>query len=114
MVTGPNGCGKTSLVRIIGQLWPIFSECFVQQKQKQKQKKKTKNKQTQKRSGGDLSKPKVQDIFYVPQRPYLSIGNLRDQVIYPDTQEQMKKSEPPFCAVSSLSGLIFFFFFLDL
>ena len=90
MVTGPNGCGKTSLVRIIGQLWPIFSECFVQQIQNN-----TENKQTQsKRSGGDLSKPKAQDIFYVPQRPYLSIGNLRDQVIYPDTQEQMKKSEP--------------------
>lgn len=59
LILGSNGCGKTSIARIIAGLWPLYR--------------------------GLLSKPNDDDIFYLPQKTYFTTGNLRDQIIYPYT-----------------------------
>jgi ABC-type uncharacterized transport system fused permease/ATPase subunit len=36
-----------------------------------------------------VTKPPKEDILFVPQKPYLVLGTLRDQIIYPHSYQEM-------------------------
>ena len=60
LITGPSGCGKSSLLRAIAGLWRTGS--------------------------GTVQHPPLEDVFFLPQRPYMQSDTLRSQIIYPSTQ----------------------------
>ncbi len=57
LVVGPSGCGKTSLLRMISGLWEPET--------------------------GHIEKPKTGDLLFIPQKPYMILGSLREQLCYP-------------------------------
>lgn len=57
LITGDSGCGKSTLLRAISGIWP-FGE-------------------------GNVQIPDGNRCFFLPQRPYLPLGSLRDALLYP-------------------------------
>ena len=67
LITGDSGCGKSSLLRALAGLWHTGS--------------------------GAIHHPPFEDVFFLPQQPYLQSGTLRSQLIYPSVQTQLSDGQ---------------------
>ncbi|ESA34624.1 abc transporter domain-containing protein [Leptolyngbya sp. Heron Island J] len=57
LVVGPSGCGKSSLMRAIAGLWNSGT--------------------------GTIQRPDLKQLLFLPQKPYMILGSLREQLLYP-------------------------------
>ncbi|MBV2351468.1 ABC transporter ATP-binding protein/permease [Synechococcus sp. HK05] len=62
LVVGPSGCGKTSFLRLVSGLWPP--------------------------AAGEVERPPLSELLFIPQKPYMLLGSLREQLCYPQDPQR--------------------------
>lgn len=67
LIVGPSGCGKSSLLRAIAGLWQSGT--------------------------GVIARPSLDDLLFLPQRPYMRLGTLREQLLYPKSAKDVSEAE---------------------
>ncbi len=67
LIVGPSGCGKSSMMRALAGLW--------------------------KNGSGTIERPDNSEILFLPQKPYMLLGTLREQLLYPNMRTHVPESE---------------------